>query len=102
MARYVPTAEEQAAIDLLTLSGHAVLRQRSYDALRERVRVAEVLRESDREQAEHARAWARDQISEQRRLTDRLNAVCTAAAALGVPITDINAALDAASARQGA
>jgi hypothetical protein len=31
MSRYVPTADQQAAIDFLRLSGYAVVRQRTYD-----------------------------------------------------------------------
>ncbi len=97
MARHVPTPEEQAAIDLLTLAGYAVIRQRSYDALRERVRVAEALQQAEAEHRQGTERWAHRECDERRRMTDRLNAVCTAAAALGVPITDINAALDAAN-----
>lgn len=96
MARYVPTEQEQAAIDLLTASGHTVLRTRSYDALRERLRVAEVLQDAEVRQRESTERWARRESDWARRMTDRLNAVCSAAAALGVPITDINAALAAA------
>jgi len=51
------------------------------------------LAESEREQAESARRWARDCLDEERRLRDRLNQVCLAAAALGVSIQDINEAL---------
>jgi hypothetical protein len=96
MPRYVPTAEEQAAIDRLTLAGYAVVRQRTYDALRERLRVADCMTAMEIERREGVEHWARRECDEQRRLSARLNAVCTAAAALGVSITDINAALDAA------
>ena len=48
----------------------------------------------EQESAEHARQWAYDQCAEQRRLAARINAVCYAAAALGVPIDAINRALE--------
>jgi 16S rRNA G966 N2-methylase RsmD len=52
MSRYVPTADQQAAIDFLRLSGYAVVRQRTYDRVIERARVAECLQECEREQRE--------------------------------------------------
>lgn len=94
MSRYVATETEQAAIDLLTLAGYAVVRQRTYDQLRERVRYAEQLRAWESERREHTSKWAHDALDEQRRLADRLNRVVASAASLGVSITDINAALD--------
>lgn len=100
MARYVPTPEEQAAIDMLRLAGYAVVRQRTYDALGERVSLAEHRQRWAEEWRESSDRWARRECDEQRRLADRLNEVCYAAAALGVPITDINAALEAASKKE--
>jgi hypothetical protein len=91
--RYEPTAEEQAAIDRLTLAGYAVVRQRTYDDLKERVVLAEARQQFSEEDAAHARHWAEDQCDEQRRLADRLNEVCSAATSLGVPIDAINEAL---------
>lgn len=96
MAKYQPTPQEQAAIDLLTLSGHTVVRQRTYDALRERIRIAEVTAEMERDRRASNERWAHRCLDEERRLTARLNELCTAAAALGLSITDINAALHAA------
>lgn len=93
MGRYVPTPEEQAAIDLLTLAGYHVMRQRSYDTLRERVRVAEQMQAWETERRQDTDAWARRECDEQRRLARRLNEVCFAAAAQGVSIQQINAAL---------
>lgn len=93
MGRYQPTAEEQAAIDLLTLAGYAVVRQRTYDELREQVTLAKHREGWLEEDAAHARAWAHESLSGERRLADRLNQVCTAAASLGVPIDKINRAL---------
>lgn len=78
-----------------------VLARKSYDHLiRTRDRA---LREAERERegAEHARRWALDQCEEQRRLTDRLNRVCYAAAALGVPIQVIDEALEDAATPPG-
>lgn len=97
MPRYAPTPEELAAIDLLTLAGYAVVRQRTHDALRERVRVAEALRDMEIDRRLSVERWAHRCLDEERRLSRRLDEVCTTAAALGVPITDINAALEAAT-----
>lgn len=97
MSRYVPSPEEQGAIDLLTLVGYAVVRQRTYDHLVERVRLAECYRDMEIERRESVEHWAHRECDEQRRLSARLNEVCFAAAALGVSIADINAALDGAS-----
>lgn len=98
MARYQPTAAETAAIDLLRLAGYAVVRQSTYDNLRQRIDIAEHRVEWEQDAAEHARAWARDCCREERRLTDRLNEVATAAAAKGVSIDAINEALHTADA----
>lgn len=93
MSRYQPTATEQAAIDLLRLAGYAVMRQSTHDRLHARVELAKHEVEWQTEWREHSDAWARRECDEQRRLQDRLNAVCFAAAALGVSIQAINAAL---------
>lgn len=94
MTRYVPTADEQAAIDLLTLAGYKVVRERTYSALLERVHLAERRTEWNQELRESSDRWARDCLAEERRLERRLNEVCYAAAALGVDIRTINAALE--------
>lgn len=74
-------------------SDEVVLKRKSYEhLLRTRDRALNQLA-WEKEAAEHARQWAHSQFVEQRRLADRLNEVCTAAAALGVPITAINEAL---------
>lgn len=75
---------------------HVVLARKSYDYL---VRTRDrALREAEweRERTLDNRRWAERSLDEQRRLMDRLNAVCTAAASLGVSIQAINAALAAA------
>lgn len=98
MGRYVPTPEQAAAVDLLTLAGYKVVRQATYDRLLERVHLAEHRCAWEVERSESAQAWARQECDEQRRLAARLNEVCFAAAALGVSIQDINTALDRAQA----
>lgn len=95
MSRYVPTADEKAAIDRLTLAGYKVVREGTYAALIERVRHAEAMQRWETERRESNEAWARDCHKDERRLADRLNEVCYAAAALGVSIQDINTALAA-------
>jgi polynucleotide 5'-kinase involved in rRNA processing len=95
MSRYQPTADEQAAIDLLRLAGYAVVRQATYDKLRERVTTARHEVQWQTEWREHSDAWARRECDEQRRLADRLTAVVGAAAAQGVTIQAINEALEA-------
>lgn len=94
MSRYVPTADEQAAIERLTLAGYAVVRQRTYDGLRERVSRAEWALESAERQVESVNRWALDSCDESRRLSKRLTAVVASAASLGVSIQAINDALD--------
>jgi hypothetical protein len=96
VSRYEPSPLEQSAIDMLTAAGYTVVRQRSYDALRERVRRAETIADMERERREGNERWAQNCLTEERRLHTRLNEVCAGAAALGVSITDINAALAAA------
>lgn len=93
MSRYIPTASEQAAIDKLRLANYVVVRARTYDALLERVRVAGVKVEMALEARKSSEGWAGRCIAEERRLSRRLDEVCTAAAALGVPISAINQAL---------
>lgn len=93
MSRYVPSTDEQDAIDLLTRTGHSVLRKRSHDALIERARRAETLLGCEKENAASLREWAHKEAAEVRRLQDRLTAVVAAAAAQGVTIDAINKAL---------
>lgn len=76
------------------MSEQVTLARKSYEHLiRTRDRALRQA-EWERECAEHARAWAGQAFDEQRRLSDRLNAVCFAAASLGVPIQTINEALE--------
>lgn len=97
MSRYQPSASEEMFIERLIEAGYTVLRTRSYDALLERKRIAEAVAQMEIERRESAERWAHRCLDEERRLSARLNDVCTGAAALGVPITAINAALDEAA-----
>lgn len=75
------------------MSDEITLKRKSYEhILRTRDRALNELA-WEKESAEHARQWAYAQIEETKRMTDRLNAVVAAAAALGVPISAINEAL---------
>ncbi|AGS82437.1 hypothetical protein SEA_YEET_137 [Mycobacterium phage Yeet] len=71
------------ARELLEDNGYVVLRAKSYRQAQERQRVAEVYRRCEEEAAEHARAWARDCLAEQRRLADRCTFLYGAAIAAG-------------------
>lgn len=93
MSRYQPTADEQAAIDRLTLAGYAVVRQGTYDNLRKRLDEARWENEWRIRDKEASEAWAHRECEMQRHLADRLNAVIAAAASLGVGIDAINEAL---------
>lgn len=97
VSRYVPTAEERAAIDALTLAGYAVVRQGTYDNLRKRIDQMEWEREWRDRDMEHSRRWAEKCRKEERRIMDRLNDVVAAAAAQGVSIQAINDALHKAA-----
>lgn len=79
-------AEQTAIADarkLLESCGYVVLREKSYRAAQERQRVAETRRKCEEEAAEHARAWARDCLAEQRRLAERCTFLYGAARAAG-------------------
>lgn len=77
-----------------------VLARKSYEHLiRTRDRALRAV-EWETERRKGTEDWARRECAEQRRLTDRLNEVCYAAAALGVPIQTINDALAKADAQQ--
>ena len=89
MGKYVPTADQQAAIDVLRLAGYSVIRQRTYARLLERVRVAEALREAERDHRKDSQEWARRECDEQRRLSDRLTYVYGVARAHGASVDDL-------------
>jgi hypothetical protein len=87
------TEADQTAIatarNLLESNGYVVLRERSHRLAQERQRVAEALRESEERAAEHARAWARDCLAEQRRLAERCTFLYGAARAAGCTDADL-------------
>lgn len=93
MSRYIPTADERAAIDTLTLAGYHVMRRGSYANLQRRIDRAESSANWEKRVAERVLGWAIECLAEERRLERRLNDVCSAAATLGVSIADINTAL---------
>lgn len=70
MANLNPTLVEKAKA-LLERNGFVVLREKSYRQAQERQRVAEALRQMERENAEHSRKWAVNCLDEERRLRDR-------------------------------
>lgn len=100
MARHTPTASEEMFIERLTAAGYKVVRTRTYSALLERIRLAECRADMEAERRESAERWAHNSLAEERRLSRRLDEVCTGAAALGVPIDKINAALAAADKKE--
>jgi len=61
-----------AALKVVREAGYVALKEKSYRQAQERQRVAEALRVASEEDAEGARAWARDCLAEERRLRDRL------------------------------
>lgn len=80
----------------LEAAGYVVLKRKSHEhTLRELDRARWAL-ESEKALNASTERWAFQQCAEQRRLSDRLNAVVSAAAGLGVSIQAINEALDAA------
>lgn len=74
---------------LLEASGFVVLREKSYRQAQERQRVAEALRASAEQEAGHARQWARDCLTEERRLRDRITHVYGIAQAHGATVEEL-------------
>lgn len=74
---------------LLRASGRVVLREKSYRQAQERQRIAEALRQAAEEDAERARAWARDCLTEERRLRERLTFVYGVAQAHGATVDEL-------------
>lgn len=71
------------ALETVKAAGYVVLKAKSYRQAQERQRCAEVRAQCEAEAAEHARLWARDAFTEQRRLADRLTFVYGVARAKG-------------------
>jgi hypothetical protein len=84
-------------VEALTLAGYAVVRQRTYDRLKDRVSAAEHTTKWQIEWREHNQQWVEQEFVATRRLYDRLTAIVAAAASLGVSIQAINKALDTGS-----
>ena len=59
------------ALAIVKEAGYVAVKEKSYRQAQERQRVAEARRASEAEAADHARSWAREAFTEQRRLADR-------------------------------
>ena len=94
MSRYIPSGAEQAAIDLLTLAGYAVVRRRTYDGLQERVRRAEQTAYWEAQRRDDNTRWAHEALDEQRRLADRLTFVYGIAQAHGATTEELGGCAD--------
>lgn len=101
MGRYVPSDVERVAIAMLERAGFVVVRRRSYERLHRRIHDAEAFARMADEHRASTESWALREFREARRISDRLTEVVAAAAACGVDIQDINAALEKADAAGG-
>lgn len=63
--------ESEQMIKHLEADGYTVLRTKSYNAARERQRVAEALLRSEREHVESIERWAREAFASERKMADR-------------------------------
>lgn len=85
-------AERDAVADarmLLESYDYVVLRAKSYRQAQERQRVAEALRRSEEQAAEHARAWATECLARERQLAERCTFLYGAARAAGCTDADL-------------
>jgi hypothetical protein len=89
MSKYVQTAEEQEAIDFLSLHGYVVIRRRTHDRLKERIRLAECQRDMEKERRESTERWAQSVCDEERRYRDRVVEVCAFAFTHGATSEDL-------------
>lgn len=80
--------EERAKATLAT-RGYVVLKEKSYRQAQERQRVADAYRHAAEQDAEHARAWARDCLTEERRLRERLTFVYGMARSYGASVEEL-------------
>lgn len=85
--------ELDRALETVHTAGYVTVKAKSYAAARERLRVANALRESEERAADSARAWALDCLNEQRRLADRLTFVYGVARAHGATVEELSGAL---------
>lgn len=73
----------------LETEGFVVLRAKSHQQARERLRVAEALKAAAEEHNESTRSWAESVFAEQRRLADRLTFVYGVARAHGATVEEL-------------
>lgn len=71
------------ARQLLEANGYVVLREKSYRAAQRRLAIAQSEVEWEKQEAEHARQWARDCLAAERRLAERCTFLYGAARAAG-------------------
>lgn len=83
------SAEIAAARALLEAAGYVVLKTPSYFRGQERIRVARAQQDAAVEARESARAWARDSLTEERRLRERLTFVYGVAMAHGATTAEL-------------
>lgn len=83
-------ADLDGARTLLEANGFKVLKTASHARLLERRRIAEARAEWETQAAEHARQWAREAFTEQRRLADRLTHVYGVARARGASVEELS------------
>lgn len=74
---------------LLEASGYVVLKAKSYRQATERQRVAEALRRSEQEAAQHARAWALQCLNGERSLARRCEFLYGVARAHGATVEEL-------------
>lgn len=79
---------------LLEANGFTVLREKSYRQAIERQRVAEAYLVAEEEAAEHARTWARDCLTEERRLRERITFIYGVAQAHGATVEELRSPTD--------
>lgn len=82
-------SEAEEAIAIVEAAGFVVLREKSYRAAQERQRRAECQREYAEENRARSDAWARDCLTEERRLRERLTFVYGVAQRFGATIEDL-------------
>lgn len=84
-----PAKLAQTIIDDLAAAGYVVVRAKSYRQAQERQRVAECQRRAAEEARDSATAWARDCLTEERRLRDRITHVYGVARAHGATLVEL-------------
>lgn len=82
------------ALATVEAAGYVCVKAKSYRQAQERQRVAEALRAAEEEAAEHARAWARGCLTEERQLRDRCTFLYGAARAHGATVDELRGPTD--------